>query len=425
MDWYFQTRFRPADGLGIFQDGQLVCDLHLSPRRIKIRQQSYPSAYLIALATAPAHRRLGLAKKLLTYALRHLVAKGIFFTFLLPFNTEFYTRLGWGEWADHHLYYLPPTCDRTVETAPTPTSGSPWRFHQIEPEQKLLGPLYEHSFAHIDGGWNAPLRIGHASSWTILYTEAKLGWPPTQQALPRVTPVLPPSEGRPILRELITLEPTIKRPFLDYLAATLAGVSWSTTAEIASASVDINHTQQLCPENGATELTPYIPPGTQPAFLGRITSVVPMLEARTYPPLNTEWVMDVTDPLLPENSGQYQIKLAAGKMQVCKNLRPKTDGALFHRGPRPVGYRKRPPGSTGRPRRPNPKRPGILNGADDPVSTGAQFHQRIFLTTKKPVPAYRQNRFFLFDLLFFFARFFVKTPARSTRNYHPSVCKPH
>ena len=63
--------------------------------------------------------------------------------------------------------------------------------------------------------------------------------------------VLPPSEGRPILRELITLEPTIKRPFLDYLAATLAGVSWSTTAEIASASVDINHTQQLCPENGA------------------------------------------------------------------------------------------------------------------------------------------------------------------------------
>ena len=130
--------------------------------------------------------------------------------------------------------------------------------------------------------------------------------------------VLPPSEGRPILRELITLEPTIKRPFLDYLAATLAGVSWSTTAEIASASVDINHTQQLCPENGATELTPYIPPGTQPAFLGRITSVVPMLEARAYPPLNAEWVMDVTDPLLPENSGQYQIKLAAGKMRVAK-----------------------------------------------------------------------------------------------------------
>ena len=62
LDWYFQTRFRPADGLGIFQDGQLVCDLHLSPCRIKIRQQSYPSAYLIALATAPAHRRLGLAK---------------------------------------------------------------------------------------------------------------------------------------------------------------------------------------------------------------------------------------------------------------------------------------------------------------------------------------------------------------------------
>lgn len=319
LDWYFQTRFRPADGLGIFQDGQLVCDLHLSPRRIKIRQQSYPSAYLIALATAPAYRRLGLAKKLLTYALRHLVAKGIFFTFLLPFNTEFYTRLGWGEWADHHLYYLPPTCDRTVETAPIPTSGSPWRFHQVEPEQKLLAPLYEHSFAHIDGGLERS-----AEDWTCLLLDHTLyggkAWLATD---PAGTPqgyalVLPPSEGRPILRELITLEPTIKKPFLNYLAATLAGVSWSTTAEIASASVDINHTQQLCPENGATELTPYIPPGTQPAFLGRITSVVPMLEARAYPPLNAEWVMDVTDPLLPENSGQYQIKLAAGKMRVAK-----------------------------------------------------------------------------------------------------------
>ena len=53
LDWYFQTRFQPADGLGIFQDGQLVCDLHLSPRRIKLRQQSFPSAYLIALATDP------------------------------------------------------------------------------------------------------------------------------------------------------------------------------------------------------------------------------------------------------------------------------------------------------------------------------------------------------------------------------------
>ena len=150
-----------------------------------------------------------------------------------------------------------------------------------------------------------------------------------------------------------------------------------------------------------------------------------MLEARAYPPLNTEWVMDVTDPLLPENSGQYQIKLAAGKMRVAKTSGQKPTvrcsiGALA----RLVTGNAHPEALVAHDDL-TLNDPAFLTVLDDPVSTGAQFHQRIFLTTKKPVPAYRQNRFFLFDLLFFFARFFVKTPARSARNYRPSVCKPH
>lgn len=320
LDWYFQTRFQPADGLGIFLDGQLVCDLHLAPRKIKIRQQSYPSAYLIALATAPSYRRLGLAKKLLTYALRHLVAKGIYFTFLLPFNTEFYTRLGWGEWADHRLYYLPTTSNRTVQKDFIPTSGSPWRFRQVEPEQKILAAIYKRSFARLDGGLDRSVQ-----DWTCLLLDHTLyggkTWLATDQA---DTPqgyalVLPPTNGHPILRELATIELALNTPFLDYLAADLAGVSWSTTAQTASAGTDVNQTENIgaTPEKAA-QLTPYIPPGTQPVFLGRITSVSPMLAARTYPPLTTSWVMEVTDPLLPENSGQYWIKLAGGKMRVTK-----------------------------------------------------------------------------------------------------------
>ena len=132
--------------------------------------------------------------------------------------------------------------------------------------------------------------------------------------------VLPPTNGRPILRELTTGEIALKTPFLNYLAATLGEASWSATAETASAVVGANQTKPLCatPGNDATQLTPYIPSGTQPVFLGRITSVAPMLEARTYPPLTASWVLEVTDPLLPENSGQYQIQLAGGKMRVTK-----------------------------------------------------------------------------------------------------------
>lgn len=334
LDWYFQARFQPDDGLGIFLDGQLVCDLHLSPRMIKIRQQNYPSAYLIALATAPPYRQQGLAKTLLTYALRHLAAKGIYFTFLLPFNTKFYTRLGWGEWADHRLYYLPPAPNRTVETSLNPMGDSPWRFRQVEAKEKLklLAEIYERSFACIDGG----LRRS-AQDWTCLLLDHTLYGGKTWLATDRTgTPqgyalVLPPTNGRPILRELITLDPSLKAPFLNYLATGLTGASWPAAytvpatpvipaTQTASADAGVNQANIICPvpANGMEQLTPYIPPGTEPVFLGRITSVPRMLEACVYPPLTAEWIMEVTDPLLPENNGQYRINVAGGKMRVTK-----------------------------------------------------------------------------------------------------------
>lgn len=327
LDWYFARRFQPADGLGIFLDGQLVCDLHLSPRRVKLRQQSYPAAYLIALATAPSFRRQGLARALLGYALRHLAAKGVFFTFLLPFDTGFYTRLGWGEWADHRLFYLPPppADHRPRPTVATPNPNALWRFHQVEPEQKLLAAIYERFFTGFDGGLERS-----PQDWTCLLLDHTLYGGKTWLATdPAGTPqgyalVLPPTNGRPILRELTTLEAALENPFLDYLTTELAGTAWSTTipADSPDAGVTGDQTQPIgvLPENDRphTQLVPYIPPGTQPVFLGRITRVPSMLAARTYPPLTIEWVLEVTDPLLPENSGQYRIKLTGGKMRVTK-----------------------------------------------------------------------------------------------------------
>lgn len=334
LDWYFARRFQPADGLGIFLDGQLVCDLHLSPRRVKLRQQSYPAAYLIALATAPSFRRQGLARALLGYALRHLAAKGVFFTFLLPFDTGFYTRLGWGEWADHRLFYLPPppADHRPRPTVATPNPNALWRFHQVEPEQKLLAAIYERFFTGFDGGLERS-----PQDWTCLLLDHTLYGGKTWLATDRTgTPqgyalVLPPTNGRPILRELITLDPSLKAPFLNYLATGLTGASWPAAytvpatpvipaTQTASADAGVKQANIICPvpANGMEQLTPYIPPGTEPVFLGRITSVPRMLEACVYPPLTAEWIMEVTDPLLPENNGQYRINVAGGKMRVTK-----------------------------------------------------------------------------------------------------------
>lgn len=321
LDWYFQIRFQPEDGLGVFLDGRLVCDLHLAPREIKLRNQTYSSAYLIALATAPAFRRQGLAKKLLTYALRHLAAKGIGFTFLLPFNTEFYTRLGWGEWADHRLYHLPTAYRRRCHPDPTATSNSPWRFRQVKPEQTLLAEIYEHSFANFDGGlyrsvqdWTC-LLLDHTLYGGKTWLATDLSGVPQGYAL-----VLPSVDGRPVLRELTTFNPALKTPFIDFLAAELARASRTATAQTACADTGINQAKETCAIRAYSpgQLRPYIPPGTQPFFLGRITNTQLMLEARCYPPLTGTWVMEITDPLLPENSGQYQIILDQGAMRVTK-----------------------------------------------------------------------------------------------------------
>lgn len=341
LDWYFRTRFQPQDGLGVFLDGRLLSFLHLSPRKIRLRKRLYPSAYLLALATAPAFRHLGLARALLTYALRHLAANQIFFTFLLPFNIDFYTRLGWGVWADHRLYLLPTA--PTVKTddrcrSPIAPPGS-WQFYETNPDHKLLAGIYEQYFATWDGGL-----VRKDADWTCLLLDHTLdggkiwlGAP----ALPAgsVTPSQPVAYalvqpgspgGGPLLREMAWTDPVVRAAFLQHLTVHYTDPGLVTPHEAGPTRAGAEHSQKSNPESllpGMTPsgskgqpclLTPYHLPGTQPVYLGRVTSVRLALEALTYPPLSTAWTMAVTDPLLPENSGIYHLKLTKGKMEVTK-----------------------------------------------------------------------------------------------------------
>lgn len=289
LDWYFQTRFQPEDGLGIFQGQRLLCDLHLAPRQIKIRNKIYPSAYLIALATDPAFRRLGLAKNLLTYALRHLAAHRRFFTFLLPFDTMFYTRLGWGIYADHRLYLLPKGTfsAHSLSKALHGHDQSDLDFYKNDADQKLLEGIYHRAMESRDGAlvrteqdWTGlllDLHLEHGRTW-LAATNPKAD----PQGYAMVLPPSPATHGRPLLRELAYLKPH----------------------------------QTM----GLAQLAPYIPPGTCAQFLGRITNVRSALEALPYPLLTAELVMEIIDPLLPENSGLYLLNLTKGRMHVSRTM---------------------------------------------------------------------------------------------------------
>ena len=90
VDWYFHRRFQPEEGIGIFSGSRLLCNLHLMPYQLRLRGRVFPSAYLIGLATREEYRRQGLAKELLTFTLRSLRERGVFFTFLMPFAILLY-----------------------------------------------------------------------------------------------------------------------------------------------------------------------------------------------------------------------------------------------------------------------------------------------------------------------------------------------
>ena len=295
LDWYFHYRFYPQDGLGLFAGQQLLSDLHLSPRKIKIRRTLYPSAYLIALATKPTFRNQGLAKRLLTFSLRHLATNKIFFTFLMPFNIEFYTRLGWEVCYHHHLYTLPAGLKVN--------SLNNLRVYQSEPSYAFLAKIYHLWSERFDGAlrraendWQC-LLYDHFSDSGKIWLASNETSEPLGYAL-----TLTPSktEKQLLIRELAYTNPSLAKPLLAQPSAHHLGTAlfWTAPAE----------------NNFCT----FTPTAVRPVLLGRITDVRQALEALTYPPINFKCILEICDPLLPENTGKYRLMLTAGQMRVLK-----------------------------------------------------------------------------------------------------------
>ncbi|NLW55516.1 MAG: GNAT family N-acetyltransferase [Firmicutes bacterium] len=310
LDWYFQFRFQPQDGLGVFSNRRLLSDLHLSPRKIKLRQQVFPSAYLIALATHPDFRRQGLAKKLLTFALRHLAANHLFFTFLMPFKVEFYTRLGWGVCCRHQHFTLPTAASGTTPGTEKNNSSVPFQYRPVEPDQQVLAMIYQRWITQFD---TALVRT--AQDWESLLREHQTDggqfWLAFNQTDPlgyALTLTAPPPESQFQIREMAYIDQAVRDPFLTRLLGEGTGLN-SLRSKAEALLWTAPETESSC------VLTPS---ALHPVILGRITNVEQALTAFTYPTVNDQFSLEVYDPLLPENSGTYHLQLSAGRMQVFK-----------------------------------------------------------------------------------------------------------
>ncbi len=295
LDWYFEHRFQAKDGLGLFSNGLLLSSLHLSPRKVRIRKHTYPSAYLIALATKPAFRNQGLAKKLLTYALRHLAANNIFFTFLMPFNLQFYTRLGWGIYCQHELYRIPFL---TIED-----SHPNFSLFSAESDYHLLEKIYNNWEKKFDGAL-----IREQNDWECLlkdhFMDGGKVW------------VLSNKDLEPAAYALTLTKANQEKLFIRELAYTHPSLGKDLLRQL---SVDNpqNALVWIAPEK--SNLPPsFLPVKTLPMILGRITNLQKALETLVYPPIDFQATLEVSDPLLPENNGIYQLNLKEGQMRILK-----------------------------------------------------------------------------------------------------------
>lgn len=85
-----------GDAYGYFDDGELVSICRHYHWQTRVRGERHPMAGLSAVATPPEHRRNGYVSAMLQDALAEYREDGVYLSALWPFKHPFYEHLGWG-----------------------------------------------------------------------------------------------------------------------------------------------------------------------------------------------------------------------------------------------------------------------------------------------------------------------------------------
>ncbi len=94
LDYYYTWKTTDNEIYVIEEDGQIVSMLHLNPYQMRIGTETYPTHYIVAVATKEAYRKRGYMKVLLEYAMDVMAERGEPFTFLMPASEAIYKPFG-------------------------------------------------------------------------------------------------------------------------------------------------------------------------------------------------------------------------------------------------------------------------------------------------------------------------------------------
>jgi predicted acetyltransferase len=309
------------------EDGRPVAVCQLYRLRQWIAGVEIPLMGLGTVAIGPAHRRRGIGGQLTIQGLRHARERGDLASALYPFRTSFYRKLGYGLAGEVQQYRIPPStlpdhparaAVRVVESSADRASvhrlydaWAPGQTGQLVREERAWDLVWQsgtrHGVLHSDSD-------GRPTGYAVFGYQAD-----------------PARGGRAIdVEEIVWLDDTARRGLHGWLSS--LGDQWDYVLYRA-------HPEEGFPEQLA-ELR--FPDDSQPRwhfwFHAAATLYGPMFRIldlegifrlrsiRQGPPLTLG--LRVADEQLPENSGDWTLHLADGRIETRRGPTGSADGVL-------------------------------------------------------------------------------------------------
>ncbi len=94
-DWYFNYIYKPENAILIYKDNMLASMSHFNPYNMMLNGKEINASALAGIATHKDMRYKGYAGELINEGLKLMKNRGDAFSFLYPFNYDFYRKYGY------------------------------------------------------------------------------------------------------------------------------------------------------------------------------------------------------------------------------------------------------------------------------------------------------------------------------------------
>ena len=304
FDWYFGKNFRPESVLLGETEGHIATALHLHPHTLMIRGKKTAADYIVGVATHPAARRRGAAKALLSEAFHISKNNGRPVQILMPSAAPLYRKLGFGfyvfQWEREALPRDISPISETPARAMTLTSKEQW---------PILAGIYDAFTAPLHGYTGRD-----AKDWARLI-ESTLAGGHIAVVFKGNTPsgYLFYNIENQILAatEMVYTDESSHRALYGYMAAHDGQVE---TCRWYEPFCDKSFYEYA---NGA--LHTYIQNRTFPFMMARITDPAAAFTGIETPDIRANISFHLTDPDIPENTGNYLLTAENGRMTCTRS----------------------------------------------------------------------------------------------------------